>query len=144
MIKYFISTIMMAAFLASSLLAVESAVEEKGPSADSIHINADEITPSAISLPTDSNTKTEKTRVPKKSLKKAFFMSLLLPGSGEYYAGAKTQAKAFLGAEAMIWSFAAFCRPGPTRNRPRISTTRIFMNIPAVTGTTRTSGPRPG
>jgi len=110
MIKYFISTIMMAAFLASSLLAVESAVEEKGPSADSIHINADEITPSAISLPTDSNTKTEKTRVPKKSLKKAFFMSLLLPGSGEYYAGAKTQAKAFLGAEAMIWSFAAFSK----------------------------------
>jgi len=47
---------------------------------------------------------------PKKSIKKAFFLSLVLPGAGEYYAGAKTHAKAFLGAEALIWSFAAFSK----------------------------------
>jgi hypothetical protein len=47
---------------------------------------------------------------PKKSLRKAFFLSLVLPGAGEYYAGARTQAKSFLGAEAAIWSFAGYSK----------------------------------
>lgn len=48
--------------------------------------------------------------VAKKSLKKAFFLSLLIPGAGEYYAGAKSQAKVFLGTEALIWSFAGISK----------------------------------
>jgi len=38
-----------------------------------------------------------------KSPKKAFFMSLLVPGWGEYYSGAKYRAAGFLGAEALTW-----------------------------------------
>ena len=38
-----------------------------------------------------------------KSHKKAFFMSLLVPGWGEYYSGAKYRAAGFLGAEALTW-----------------------------------------
>lgn len=51
-----------------------------------------------------------KSRVPKKSIKKAFFMSLILPGAGEYYVGEKKYAKVFLGTEALIWSFALFSK----------------------------------
>ena len=44
-----------------------------------------------------------------KSPRKAFFLSLLLPGLGEYYAGSLSRAKIFLGAEAGIWaSFGVF------------------------------------
>lgn len=49
-------------------------------------------------------------RPKKKSLKKAFFLSLVLPGAGEYYSGSKVQARAFLGAEAAIWSFAGYSK----------------------------------
>lgn len=108
MMKYFIHTLMMAAFLAGSLSAAESAVDGDSPRSDSLRINTVEIMPLLVPLQEDSVSRTGRTRVPKKSLKKAFFMSLVLPGAGEYYAGAKTQAKAFLGAEALIWSFAAF------------------------------------
>lgn len=38
-----------------------------------------------------------------KSLSRAMLYSLLLPGTGEYYLGYKTRAKAHLGAEAAIW-----------------------------------------
>ena len=40
---------------------------------------------------------------PKKSPGKAFFFSLLLPGSGEYYAGAKKSAAFFAATEALLW-----------------------------------------
>ena len=35
---------------------------------------------------------------------KAFFLSFLLPGAGEYYAGSKKMAKIFLGTEVLLWS----------------------------------------
>jgi hypothetical protein len=35
---------------------------------------------------------------------KAFFLSFLLPGAGEYYAGSKKMAKFFLGTEVLLWS----------------------------------------
>ena len=38
-----------------------------------------------------------------KSPKKAFFMSLAIPGWGEYYSGAKYRAAGFLGAETLTW-----------------------------------------
>jgi preprotein translocase subunit Sss1 len=38
-----------------------------------------------------------------KSPKKAFLMSLVLPGWGEYYSGAKYRAAGFFGAEALTW-----------------------------------------
>ncbi len=38
-----------------------------------------------------------------KSPKKAFFLSLLLPGLGEFYAGAKVRAAGFMVAEALTW-----------------------------------------
>ena len=52
-----------------------------------------------------------KTVVPKKhkkSARKAFFLSLLVPGSGEYYVGQKGYTKGFVAAEAVIWSAALF------------------------------------
>ena len=44
----------------------------------------------------------------KKSARKAFFLSLLVPGSGEYYVGNKKYTKGFVAAEAVIWSAALF------------------------------------
>lgn len=38
-----------------------------------------------------------------KSPKKAFVMSLVVPGLGEYYSGAKFRATGFFGAEALTW-----------------------------------------
>ena len=38
-----------------------------------------------------------------KSPKKAFLMSLVVPGWGEYYSGAKYRAAGFFGAEALTW-----------------------------------------
>jgi len=38
-----------------------------------------------------------------KSPKTAFFLSLLVPGLGELYAGSKTRAAGFMGAEAFTW-----------------------------------------
>jgi len=35
--------------------------------------------------------------------KKAFFLSLLIPGAGQYYVGEKGWAKAFLWSEGMLW-----------------------------------------
>ncbi len=42
----------------------------------------------------------------RKSIKAAFFLSLALPGAGEYYVGAKRYTAGFLTAEGLIWSFA--------------------------------------
>ncbi len=39
-----------------------------------------------------------------KSPKTAFFLSLLVPGLGELYAGAKMRAVGFMGAEALTWT----------------------------------------
>jgi len=39
----------------------------------------------------------------RKSASKAFFYSLLLPGTGEAYVGEKTQSKIFLGIEIIAW-----------------------------------------
>lgn|SRR5574341_813498 len=38
-----------------------------------------------------------------KSTKKAFLMSMILPGTGELYGGSKLKAAVFLGAEALFW-----------------------------------------
>lgn len=42
----------------------------------------------------------------RKSIKRAFFMSLAVPGAGEYYVGNKKYTAGFLTAEGLIWSFA--------------------------------------
>jgi hypothetical protein len=41
----------------------------------------------------------------RKSPSRAFFYSLLLPGTGEAYVGEKTQSKIFLGIEIVAWGF---------------------------------------
>lgn len=46
----------------------------------------------------------------RKSIKKAFFLSLAVPGAGEYYVGQKAYTRGFLASEALIWSFALFSR----------------------------------
>ena len=38
------------------------------------------------------------------SMKKAMLLSFLLPGAGEYYAGAKFKGQIFMGVEAAIWA----------------------------------------
>jgi hypothetical protein len=40
-----------------------------------------------------------------KSVKKAFLYSLIVPGSGEFYAGSKIKAAVFLGLDVAFWSF---------------------------------------
>lgn len=45
-----------------------------------------------------------RTAAPHPSRAGAFFLSLLLPGAGEYYAGSKKMAGIFLGTEALLWS----------------------------------------
>ncbi|MFH1699929.1 MAG: DUF5683 domain-containing protein [Candidatus Zixiibacteriota bacterium] len=39
----------------------------------------------------------------KLSMKKALFLSILLPGAGEYYAGSTFKGQVFMGVEAAIW-----------------------------------------
>jgi hypothetical protein len=46
----------------------------------------------------------------RKSARKAFFLSLLVPGAGEYYVGNKNYTKGFLTAETVIWSAALFSK----------------------------------
>ncbi|MBI5805021.1 hypothetical protein HZA73_03140 [candidate division TA06 bacterium] len=55
---------------------------------------------------TDTTSKSIVSRKLRKSARKAFFLSLLVPGSGEYYAGQKGYTKGFVAAEAVIWSAA--------------------------------------
>ena len=40
-----------------------------------------------------------------KSVKKAFLYSLIVPGSGEFYAGSKIKAAVFLGVDVALWAF---------------------------------------
>jgi hypothetical protein len=40
----------------------------------------------------------------RRSVGKAFFMSLVVPGSGELYVGKKRQGRFFLGAELVLWA----------------------------------------
>jgi hypothetical protein len=40
-----------------------------------------------------------------KSLKRAFVYSLLIPGTGEFYAGSKIKAVAFFGLDVALWAF---------------------------------------
>jgi hypothetical protein len=47
-----------------------------------------------------------KQRTDRKSIKRAFFMSLAIPGAGEYYVGARRYTAGFLTAEGLIWGFA--------------------------------------
>lgn len=47
-------------------------------------------------------------RPEKKSVRKAFFLSLAVPGAGEYYVGHKKYTRGFLASEAAIWAFALF------------------------------------
>lgn len=44
----------------------------------------------------------------RKSVRKAFFLSLAVPGAGEYYVGHKSYTRGFLASEAAIWTFALF------------------------------------
>ena len=93
--------------LANSLIArAAESVAKKGDSIDSV---------AAVTVPEtgsagDRESPERPARPQRKSLKKAFFLSLLLPGAGEYYSGSKAQARAFLGAEAAIWSFAGYSK----------------------------------
>lgn len=91
----------------NSLIAQEAEpVIKKGDSIDSVAaIKAPE-----IGLSGDRELPERPARPQRKSLKKAFFLSLVLPGAGEYYSGSKVQARAFLGAEAAIWSFAGYSK----------------------------------
>jgi hypothetical protein len=47
-----------------------------------------------------------KATIDRKSIKQAFFMSLAVPGAGEYYVGAKRYSAGFLTAEGLIWTAA--------------------------------------
>jgi hypothetical protein len=49
-------------------------------------------------------------RKPKKSVKKAFLLSLVLPGAGEGYIGHDHQSRGFLSAEGVIWGVALFSK----------------------------------
>jgi hypothetical protein len=60
---------------------------------------------SALGINSDKSVLPRKFR---KSARKAFFLSLLVPGSGEYYVGNKGYTKGFVAAEAVIWSAALF------------------------------------
>lgn len=106
--RYLIITSIMTSMLVGSLPAQETTEVIKKAEADTINILNEKVTSPGGRNDEMTGGFTDKIRGPRKSIKKAFFMSLVLPGAGEYYAGAKTQAKVFLGAEAMIWSFAAF------------------------------------
>jgi len=58
----------------------------------------------------------------KKSVRKAFFLSLLVPGSGEYYVGQKSYTKGFAAAEVVIWSAALYNKyQGDMRRRDYIA-----------------------
>jgi len=97
--------VVMAMVLAGSLTGQEAVTEVNMSQPDTLIKKLDSQDGRIGDLP--ERARNDKQISPKKSIKKAFFLSLVLPGAGEYYAGARTQAKAFLGAEALIWSFAA-------------------------------------
>jgi len=57
----------------------------------------------------DMSYKSGKSRSGAVSLKKAMLLSVLLPGAGQYYSGAKLRGQVFMGIEAAVWlGFAAY------------------------------------
>ncbi len=106
--RYSIITFIMAMLLAGGLSAQEISADEHQAPADTVKTVTDRAKVEDAVFPDGTKPRGESTRLPKKSIKKAFFMSLVLPGAGEYYAGSKKQAKAFMGTEALIWSFYGF------------------------------------
>jgi hypothetical protein len=57
----------------------------------------------------DMSQKSDKSAQSSISLKKAMLLSILLPGAGEYYSGAKVRGQIFMGIEAAVWlGFAAY------------------------------------
>ena len=56
-----------------------------------------------VAVPAVENSMIEKTGAPK-SRGKAFFMSLLVPGWGQHYAGASTKRNIFVGLEIGMWA----------------------------------------
>lgn len=62
------------------------------------------------------------------SAKKAFFLSLLIPGAGQYYVGEKGWAKAFLLSEGLLWlGYAGFREYGSWRENDY----RVFASVHA-------------
>jgi hypothetical protein len=66
--------------------------------------------PAAQAADTAKQSMSELKPIKRKSVKKAFFLSLAVPGAGEYYVGQKKYTRGFLAAEAVIWSLALFSR----------------------------------
>jgi hypothetical protein len=62
--------------------------------------------PVAKPVPGDAVAAAARAGVNRKSIKRAFFMSLALPGAGEDYVGNKKYAVGFATAEGLIWTFA--------------------------------------
>jgi hypothetical protein len=53
-----------------------------------------------------------------KSPSKAFFMSLIIPGAGQYYNGSKIKAGSFLGVDAILWTgYLIYHGKGVTREK---------------------------
>ncbi|HBZ00281.1 MAG TPA: hypothetical protein DEO84_03065 [candidate division Zixibacteria bacterium] len=53
-----------------------------------------------------------------KSPSKAFFMSLIIPGAGQYYNGSKIKAGSFLGVDALLWAgYLIYHGKGVTREK---------------------------
>ncbi|MDO9067249.1 MAG: hypothetical protein Q7W05_02195, partial [Deltaproteobacteria bacterium] len=95
------------------IICLVSAQGQTIQSSDSSKIESSDVVQKAITGNADSNlgTISGKSALPRKSRKsarKAFFLSLLVPGSGEYYVGQKGYTKGFVAAEAVIWSAALF------------------------------------
>ena len=62
------------------------------------------------------------------SAKKAFFLSLLIPGAGQYYVGEKGWAKTFLLSEGLLWlGYAGFREYGSWRENDY----RVFASVHA-------------
>lgn len=91
-----------AAALAQDPAQPDSVAPPQRGSGEIIIRDAAPATPAAIAGPAPGGAASPD----RKSIKKAFFLSLALPGAGEYYVGAKRYTAGFLTAEGLIWSFA--------------------------------------
>lgn len=94
------------------LIAQTSSADSTGRPAAITADSARALRPEAKAGIEDSAGRAEaKPKPPKpKSIKRAFFLSLAVPGAGEYYVGQKRYTKGFLASEALIWSFALLSR----------------------------------
>lgn len=86
----------------------DSAVKSSGLAADSAKARLR--MPAAQAADTAKQPMAEIKPMKRKSVRKAFFLSLAVPGAGEYYVGQKRYTKGFLASEALIWSFALLSR----------------------------------